>query len=101
MKASKTSTAKSMSMAKGGSGKMSGKNYVGPQVPGQSTSMGQKTNAPAAKGGSTPMASKSGATPAVPGQVSVGGRSGNNSLAPDTGGKSMAGYTGAQNAKPC
>lgn len=100
MMKSKAGTSKSGSFAKGGSAKMSGKNYVGTQKPGQTTSMGQKSNDKVAMGGRKGMAGKSGAAPAAPGGVSVGGRSGNNSFAPDRGGKRMAGYSGSQTAKP-
>jgi hypothetical protein len=98
---SKEKTSKSASFAKGGSTKMSGKNYVGPQQPGQSASAGQKSNAPIAKAGGKAMAGFSGAAPAAAGQVSTGGRGGNSTFAPDTGGKAMAGFTGSQNAKCC
>jgi hypothetical protein len=97
---SKVQAGKSASFAKGGSTKMSGQNYVGTQKPGQSTSQGQKSNDKVAKGGGRGMAGFSGAAPSTEGKVSVGGRGGNTTFAPDRGGKAMAGYTGAQNAKP-
>lgn len=65
-----------------------------------SKSMSKKPMA-GAKAGGKAMASKSGASPAIPGQVSTGGRKGNMSIAPDTGSGKMAGFTGAQPAKPC
>ena len=96
-----TSKSASGFSVKGGSAKMSGKNYVGPQTPGQSTSGGQGSNAPIAKAGGKAMAGFSGAAPATAGTVSTGGRGGNSKFAPDTGGRAMAGYTGSQNAKGC
>lgn len=96
---SKEKTSKSASFAKGGSTKMSGQNYVGPQVAGQTTSMGQKSNAPVAKGGGSKMAGFSGAAPAEAGKVSVGGRSGDTSFSVRGGGKKMAGYSGSTPAK--
>jgi len=98
---SKQMSSKAGPAVSGGGSRMSGKNYVGPQVPGQGASMGQKTNAPVAKAGGKAMAPQSGAAPSMSGQASVGGRKGNNTFAPDTGGSAMAGYTGSQNAKPC
>lgn len=96
---SKGKTSASASFAKGGSTKMSGQNYVGPQKPGQSTSMGQKSNAPVAKGGGAKMAGFSGAAPAEAGKVSVGGRAGDKSFSVRGGGKKMAGNTGSTPAK--
>lgn len=59
---SKVTSSKSGAFAKGGSGKMSGKNYAGPQSPGQSASMGQKSGGSKfAKGGGGKMAGFTGA----------------------------------------
>jgi hypothetical protein len=58
---SKVMSSKSGAFAKGGSGKMSGKNYAGMQKPGQSASMGQKSNDKPAKGGGAKMAGFTGA----------------------------------------
>jgi hypothetical protein len=101
MMKNKEKSSKGQTFAKGGSAKMSGKNYVGPQTPGQATSGGQPSNAPVARGGGKAMAGFSGAAPAVGGQVSTGGRGGNSKFEPDRGGKAMAGYTGSQAAKGC
>jgi len=86
--------------AKGGSGKMSGQNYAGPQQPGQSASMGQKTNG-SVKGGRTGVMGKQhGAAPAVSGQVSSGGRGGDNTFKVVGGKAHMAPFTGSTTAKP-
>jgi hypothetical protein len=84
---------------KGGSAKMSGQNYVGPQTAGQTTSGGQKSNPPVKGGGSGKMAGQSGAAPAVAGAVSVGGRSTDNSFKVSGGKGRMAGNSGATAAK--
>jgi len=85
--------------AKGGSAKMSGQNYAGPQQPGQAASAGQKTNS-AVKGGRTGVMGKQrGAAPAAAGQVSSGGRGGDNSFKVSGGKGHMAGFSPAGNAK--
>jgi hypothetical protein len=83
---------------KGGSAKMSGQNYVGPQTAGQSTSGGQRSNPPV-KGGGGKMAGQSGAAPATAGTVACGGRSTDNSFKVSGGKARMAGYSGATAAK--
>lgn len=84
---------------KGGSTKMSGKNSVGPQTPGQTTSGGQKSNPPVKGGRNGVMGKQGGAAPAVAGQVSSGGRSTDNSFSVKGGGRKMAGYSPASQAK--
>jgi hypothetical protein len=54
---------------------------------------------PKITGGSKGMAGKSGAAPAMPGKVTCGGRGGDNSFKAKGGKASMAGFTGAQNAR--
>jgi hypothetical protein len=97
------SKAKSASSAgfsvKAGSAKMSGPNYVGPQTPGQSTSGGQKSNPPVKGGRTGVMGKQGGAAPAMPGMNSCGGRAGDNSFVARGGGRKMAGFTPAPNAK--
>lgn len=85
--------------AKGGSNKMSGQNYAGPQPAGVSASMGQKTNG-SIKGGSARSSKQGGAAPAQPGVVSTGGRAGDNSFTVKGGGNRMAPFTGSTTAKP-
>jgi len=60
----KEMSSKSMTFAKGGSGKMSGKNTVGTQVPGQTAQLG-KNGGKFATGGKTKMAGKGSAKPAM------------------------------------
>lgn len=88
--------------AKGGSTKMFGKSGAAPQQPGLSN---RATLAPfgkeAPRGGRTGVMGKQrGAAPAVAGQVSSGGRGGDNSFKAKGGSGHMAGFTGAQNARP-
>lgn len=86
--------------AKGGSNKMSGPNYAGPQKPGQSASMGQKTNGGVKAGSARTGNKQGGAAPAVAGQVSTGGRAGNNSFSVQGGKGHMAPFTGSTPARP-
>lgn len=61
----KEKSSKSMTFAKGGSGKMSGRNTAGPQVPGQTAQMG-KNGGKFAAGGKAKMAGKGSAKAAMP-----------------------------------
>lgn len=58
----KEMSSKSMTFAKGGSAKMSGRNTAGPQVPGQTAQLG-KNGGKFATGGKTKMAGKGSAKP--------------------------------------
>jgi hypothetical protein len=58
---SKVMSSKAGPFAKGGGNKMSGMNYAGPQMAGQSASKGQKSNAKVAKAGGKKMAGFTGA----------------------------------------
>lgn len=88
--------------AKGGTTKMFGKMGVQPSESG----VAAPTRAPSAgnnapKGGRTGVMGKQrGAAPAVSGQVSSGGRGGDNTFKVSGGNGHMAGFTGAQNARP-
>lgn len=88
--------------AKGGSNKMFGKMGAAPMEAG----VAAPTRAPAAnnaapKGGRTGVMGKQrGAAPSVAGQVSSGARGGDNSFSVSGGKGHMAGFTGAQNARP-
>lgn len=88
--------------AKGGGKKMFGKMGVKPSESGVSAparAPGASNDAP--KGGRTGMMGKQGgAAPAIAGQVSSGGRGGDNSFKVSGGKGRMAGFTGAQNARP-
>ena len=86
--------------AKGGTTKMSGQNYVGPQTPFQSTSGGQKSNPPV-KGGRTGLQGKQrGASPARPGLASSGGHDKfDNTFKVSGGSGRMAGFSPASPAK--
>ena len=96
---SKVKSTSSGFAAKGGSNKMSGKNSVGPQTPGQSTSGGQKSNPPVKGGRTGVMGKQGGAAPATSGGVSSGGRSAGNSFSVKAGGRRMAGKSAASPAK--
>ena len=63
MMKNKEISSKSMTFAKGGSGKMAGKQTVGTQTPGQTASMG-KSGGKFAKGGTAKMAGKQSSMPA-------------------------------------
>lgn len=88
--------------AKGGTNKMFSKMGAEPAEAG----VAAPTRAPAfskapAKGGRTGVMGKQhGAAPAVAGQVSTGGRGGDNTFKASGGKNHMAGFTGAQNARP-
>lgn len=64
MNKSKQMSSKSAMFAKGGSGKMAGRQSAGPQTPGQSTSMSKGNGGKFAKGGGAKMAGKQSAMPA-------------------------------------
>jgi hypothetical protein len=99
MKSKIKSTSSSGFSVKAGGNKMSGKNSVGPQTPGQSTSGGQKSNPPVKGGRTGVMGKQRGAAPATPGGVSSGGRSAGNSFSVQGGGRKMAGFTPSSPAK--
>ena len=88
--------------AKGGTSKMFGKMGVDTMEAGVAAptrAPGFNKNAP--KGGKTGVMGKQhGAAPAVSGQVSSGGRGGDNTFKVSGGKGHMAGFTGAQNARP-
>lgn len=88
--------------AKGGSTKMFGKMGVMPSEAGVSApARAPGSNNSMTKGGrSGVMGKQRGAAPAVSGQVSPGGRGGDNTFKVSGGKGRMAGFTGAQNARP-
>ena len=88
--------------AKGGTTKMFGKSGVAPREPGVSAPTRQQPFGKGMlKGGRTGVMGKQrGAAPAVSGQVSSGGRGGDNTFKVSGGKGHMAGFTGAQNARP-
>lgn len=96
---SKVKSTSSGFSVKGGGNKMSGKNSVGPQTPGQTTSGGQKSNPPVKGGRTGVMGKQGGAAPAIAGGPSVGGRSAGNAFSVKGGGRKMAGKSGASPAK--
>ena len=63
MAKTKQISSKSAMFAKGGSGKMFGKQHAGPQTPGQSATMPKGDGGKFAKGGSTKMFGKQSAVP--------------------------------------
>ena len=88
--------------AKGGTTKMFPKSGVAVREAGVSApTRSQSFDKVAPKGGRTGVMGKQrGAAPAVSGQVSSGGRGGDNSFKVSGGSGHMAGFTGAQNARP-
>lgn len=88
--------------AKGGTTKMFGKSGAAPQEPGvaSDTYLPKFDKAPAKGGRTGVMGKQRGAAPAMSGCVSCGGSGGDNSFKVSGGKGRMAGFTGAQNARP-
>lgn len=102
MMKSKEKSVKSGMGAKGGTTKMFGKMGVMPSEAGVSAPMrAPGSNNSMIKGGRTGvMGKQGGAAPAMPGCCSGGGRAGDNTFKASGGKAHMAGFTGAQNARP-
>lgn len=102
MAKTKATSMKKGDFAKGGSTRMFPKMGAAPAASGLAVPASPPSaDKGVAKGGKTGVMGKQrGAAPAVAGQVSPGGRGGDNSFKASGGKGHMAGFTGAQNARP-